>query len=92
MLQHIVELDGLDLDIGGFLQRGVDRYQEILAADLKTVPGIVDDGEISAVDSGQIVTELAFKLLLGEVLRDENLEAGQPERGRDILGILGWVL
>ena len=54
--------------------------------------GIVDDGEVGAVDSGQIVAELAFELQLGEILGDENLEAGKPERGGYILGILGRVL
>ena len=92
LLQHIVQLDCLNLDVRRIFQRGIDGDQEIFAADLKAVAGIVDDSHIRAVHGGKIVAELIFKLQLCKIARDENIKTSRSKRVGHVHHILGRVL
>ena len=85
---HPGEGDGLVLDIGVALERGVDRDEIIDAVDLDAVAGIVDHGDLGAARLVLEIAERPAQVVGGQVVEMGDIEADVGEG----LGHVGGVI
>jgi hypothetical protein len=91
LLQHEVELDCLEVEVGIGLKLGVHGREEVLSVDLEAVAGIEEEAYIGASELRSKRPDALLHLLLGEVIAVDHVEAELPERGRHIGRIVAGI-
>jgi hypothetical protein len=91
-LEHEVELDGLEIEIGVGFECGVNGRQKVAAVDLEAVARIEEKSDIGA---GKLVGEgpdSLFHLALREIGAVDDLETETPELGGHVGRVVARIL
>src|SRR5262249_39682027 len=86
--QHDLHVDGVEGEVSGFHQLGVDRNEVVLAGNLDTVTGVEEQRDPGAIE---LVAEGADVLLHAaavEVDALDDIEADFAQRLRDVCGVV----
>ena len=92
LLQHEVELDGLEIEIGFGFELGVDGSEEVPLIDLQAVAGIEEKPDIGAVQLLGEGPDALLHVALAEIDAFDHIEAERLELRGDIGGVVARVV
>ena len=75
LLQHEVELDRLEIEIGFGFELGVDRSEVVLLIDLQAMAGIIEEADIGAAQLLGESPDALLHVALAEIDAFDHIEA-----------------
>ena len=83
-VEDIVDLHRFEPELGGHVEPGIDRHDEVAPVDLQAVAGIVEQPDAGTVERIGEFADLALQRALAEVVALDDLEAEIAQPGGDI--------
>ena len=91
VLQHEVELDGFEIEVGFGFELRIDRREEVPLVDLQTVAGIIEEADIGAAQRLGEGPDALLHVALAEVDAFDHLEAERLQLGGDVGGVVARI-